>query len=67
LVHGSRYATANYFVDFDVDGKKLDGILYDTGSSPDALGVDLSLWQESTGRMGTEDAAPHFSVQSLGA
>lgn len=51
-------------MDLDVNGKKLDGILYDTGSSPDALGVDLSLWQESAGRMGTEDAAT-LSAYSL--
>ncbi len=54
------------FVDLDLNGKKLDGILYDTGSSPDALAVDLSLWQESTGRSGTKNATTHFSAQSWG-
>jgi hypothetical protein len=41
------------FVDLDLNGKKLDGILYDTGSSPDALAVDFGLWKEATGRSGT--------------
>lgn len=54
------------FVDLALNGKKLDGILYDTGSSSDALDVDLSLWREATGRSGTKDATTHSSGQSWG-
>jgi hypothetical protein len=54
------------FVDLDLNGKKLDGILYDTGSSPDALAVDFSLWKEATGRSGTKDATTHANAQSWG-
>src|SRR5208282_2114754 len=54
------------FVDLDLNGKKLDGIIYDTGSSPDALDVDLSLWKEATGKSGKEDATTHFSAESWG-
>ena len=54
------------FVDLDLNGKKLDGILYDTGSSPDALAVDFGLWKEATGRSGTKDATTHAHAQSWG-
>jgi hypothetical protein len=54
------------FVDLDLNGKKLDGILYDTGSSPDALAVDFGLWKEATGRSGTKDATTHANAQSGG-
>ena len=54
------------FVDLDLNGKKLEGILYDTGSSPDALAVDFSLWKEATGRSGTKDATTHANAQSWG-
>ncbi len=54
------------FVDLDLNGKKLDGIFYDTGSSPDAIAVDLSLWKEATGRSGTRDANIHSNAQSWG-
>jgi len=54
------------FVDVALNGQKLDGILYDTGSSSDALCVDLSLWKEATGRSGTKDATTHTSGQSWG-
>lgn len=54
------------FVDLDLNGKKLDGILYDTGSSPDAMSVDFSLWKEATGKSGTKDATTHGSAQSWG-
>ena len=54
------------FVDLDLNGKKLDGILYDTGSSPDALAVDFSLWKEATGRSGTKDATTYANAQSWG-
>jgi hypothetical protein len=50
------------FVDLELNGKKLEGILYDTGSSPDALDVDLNLWQEATGKSGAKDAATHYSM-----
>jgi hypothetical protein len=54
------------FVDLALNGQKLDGILYDTGSSSDALCVDLSLWKEATGRSGTKDATTHSTGQSWG-
>ncbi len=54
------------FVDLDLNGKKLDGILYDTGSSPDVLDVDFGLWKEATGRSSTRDATTHSSGQSWG-
>lgn len=64
---GAEIRHGKLFVDLDLNGKKLGEILYDTGSSPDALAVDLSFWQESTGRKGTEDAATHSKAQSWGS
>ncbi len=63
---GAEIRHGKLFVDLDLNGKKLDNILYDTGSSPDELDVDLDLWQESTGRTGTKDATTHSSAQSWG-
>lgn len=54
------------FVDIDLNGKKLNGIFYDTGASSYALDVDLSLWKEATGRSETKGATTHFSVPSWG-
>lgn len=53
--HGKLY------VDLELNGKKLDGILYDTGASPNTLSVDFDLWKEATGKSGTKDATTHFS------
>jgi hypothetical protein len=54
------------FLEIELNGEKLDGIFYDTGSSPDALLVDLSLWKHATGRSGTKDATTHSRTQSWG-
>jgi hypothetical protein len=67
--HGKLY------VDLELNGKKLDGIHYDTGSSPYTLDVNLSLWKEATGKSGTKDATTHYSfccawgheLESIGA
>ena len=53
------------FLKIELDGKKLNGIFYDTGSSPDALMVDFSVWKQATGRSG-KDATTHTSGQSWG-
>jgi len=54
------------FLKIELNGKKLDGIFYDTGSSPDALIVDFNLWKEATGRSGATDATSHTRAQSWG-
>jgi len=54
------------FLKIELNGKKLDGIFYDTGSSPDALMVDFSVWKQATGRSGAKDATTHTSAQSWG-
>ena len=63
---GAEIRHGKLFVDVDLNDKKLDGILYDTGSSPVALSVDFSLWKEATGRSGTKDATTHASADSWG-
>ena len=54
--HGKLY------VDLELNGKKIDGIIYDTGASSVALDVDLNLWKAATGKTGTKDATTHLSV-----
>lgn len=54
------------FLKIELNGKKLDGIFYDTGSSADTLIVDFSLWKESTGRSGAKDATSRTHGQSWG-
>lgn len=54
------------FVDVEVDGKKLDKVFYDTGSSASALAVDFDFWKEVTGNSGTKDATAHFRAPSWG-
>jgi len=54
------------FLKIELNGEKLDGIFYDTGSSPDALLVDFSVWKQATGRSGAKDATTHTSAQSWG-
>jgi len=54
------------FLEIELNGKKFDGIFYDTGSSPDALSVDFNLWKEATGRSGAKGATTHSSSQSWG-
>jgi hypothetical protein len=54
------------FINMTLNGKKLDEILYDTGSSPTTLDLDLNLWKEFTGRAGTSEATTHSQGQSWG-
>jgi hypothetical protein len=54
------------FLKIELNGKRLDGIFYDTGSSPDALVVDFSVWKQATGRSGAKDATTRASAQSWG-
>lgn len=54
------------FVDLELDGKRLDQILYDTGSSSLVLDVDFALWRQITGKNGSGDATVHFRGPSWG-
>jgi hypothetical protein len=54
------------FVDMELNGRKLDQIFYDTGSSVSALDVDLALWKDFTGKTGSSDATAHFRAPSWG-
>jgi len=54
------------FINMTLNGKKLDEILYDTGSSSTALDLDLNLWKEFTGRVGISEATTHSKGQSWG-
>lgn len=54
------------FINMTLNGKKLDEILYDTGSSPTTLDLDLNLWKEFTGRAGSSEATTHSKGQSWG-
>jgi hypothetical protein len=54
------------FINMTLNGKKLDEILYDSGSSPTTLDLDLNLWKEFTGKAGTNEATTHSKGQSWG-
>lgn len=54
------------FLKIDLNGRELNDVFYDTGSSPDALDVDLSMWKEATGRSGPDEATRHGSAQTWG-
>ena len=54
------------FLKIALGDKKLDGIFYDTGSSPDALLVDFRVWKQATGRSRARDATTHDTAQSWG-
>ncbi len=55
-----------FFLTLAFDGGPLEGIFYDTGSSPSALFVDYSLWRRLTKRQGEADAATHGDAASWG-
>jgi hypothetical protein len=50
----------------ELNGKKLDSVFYDSGSSPIALNVDYSFWKQATGRSGAQDAATHHTISAWG-
>ena len=54
------------FLKIELNGITLDGIFYDTGSSPDALLVDFSVWKQATGLSSAKDATTHTRAQSWG-
>ena len=55
-----------FYIRAKLNGKKLDALLYDTGSSPDELSVDFDLWKEASGKAGANDASSRQHAQSLG-
>lgn len=54
------------FIPMKLNGKELDGIVYDTGSSPTTLDVNLNLWRDSTGKSSAVDALPTSEGESWG-
>lgn len=50
----------------ELNGKKLDGVFYDSGSSPSALSVDLNFWREATGRAETSEGVTRQHVSAWG-
>ncbi|HVO62142.1 MAG TPA: hypothetical protein VMT53_14485 [Terriglobales bacterium] len=54
------------FLTMELNGRKLDAIFYDTGSSADALLVDFGVWKQATGRSDTKDTATKATAQSWG-
>jgi hypothetical protein len=54
------------FVRADLNGEKLNSIIYDTGSSPDELLMDLDRWKAFTRKASASDATIRESAQSWG-
>jgi hypothetical protein len=59
-----RYA--KLFVYVTIEGRTLDGVFFDTGSSAFDFTVDFDSWQELTGLAGPEDAPLRWEVNSWG-
>ncbi|MFC1573332.1 hypothetical protein ACFL6M_07015, partial [Candidatus Eisenbacteria bacterium] len=57
---------AKFFLDVTVDGKRLDGLFFDTGASAFDITVDFERWRELTGLEGPEDAPTKWVVNSWG-
>jgi hypothetical protein len=71
LIHAADWSDAEIrhgklFINMTLNGKKLNEILYDTGSSPTVLDLDLNLWKEFTGRAGASEATTHSKGESWG-
>ena len=49
-----------------LNGKPLTGVIYDSGTSPEELAVDVPLWLEATGRKSTADATTHKFAETWG-
>lgn len=54
------------YVRAELNGKKLDSVLYDTGTSPDDLSVDLDVWKEASGKASPKEASTRIHAQSWG-
>ncbi len=55
-----------FFLKLSFDGHPLDGIFYDTGSSPSTLIVDYPLWKTLTKRKSATEAQTHGDAESWG-
>lgn len=55
-----------FFVDTRINGRKLEGVFYDSGSSAFPFWVDLDLWKELTGRSSEGEATHRIEVSSWG-
>jgi hypothetical protein len=64
-----------FFIQMELNGKKLDGVFFDTGSSTTQLDLDLAPWKEFTGINNTDKARRHSkfccswgkAIESIGA
>jgi hypothetical protein len=55
------------FIDnITLNGKPLAGVIYDSGTSPEELALDLPLWLEATGKKSSADATTHKFAQTWG-
>lgn len=55
------------FVDnITLNGKPLTGVIYDSGTSPEELALDVPLWLEATGKKSTADATTHKFAETWG-
>jgi hypothetical protein len=71
LYNTSNWANAairhgRLFVDMELNGRNLDRVAYDTGSSPFVLQVDLDDWKAFTGKTAWQQAATHLHIPSWG-
>jgi len=64
---GAEIHRGKLFVDgLSLNGKALPGVIYDSGTSPDELALDLQQWQQATGKLGVADDSIHKFAATWG-
>ena len=71
LVRAAQWSNAEvrhgkFFVRADVNGKRSNRLVYDTGASADALVMDLEPWKTATGLSDPKQATGHYTLQLAG-
>jgi len=71
VVHAAQWSNAEvrhgkFFVRADVNGKRSNRLVYDTGASGDALVMDVEPWKTATGKSDPKEATGHFRSQLAG-
>jgi hypothetical protein len=71
LVKAAQWSNAEvrhgkFFVRADVNGKRSNRMVYDTGASADALVMDLEPWKTATGLSDPKEATGRYTLQLAG-
>lgn len=64
--NGGEVRHGKFFVRAEINGKRSNRLVYDTGASGDALVMDLEPWKAATGLADPKQATGHFTSQLAG-